>query len=54
MDFLRTPDERFQNLEAYPFAANYINVDDGEGGELIAGCVASLPENAHLVRVDVD
>jgi len=34
METLRTPDERFEGLDGYPFAPNYINVDDGEGGEL--------------------
>jgi haloalkane dehalogenase len=27
MDVLRTPDSRFENLEGYPFVANYINVE---------------------------
>ena len=27
-------------------------VDEGEGDELIAGRVAALPKDAHLVRVD--
>ena len=26
MDVLRTPDSRFENLEGYPFVANYIDV----------------------------
>jgi haloalkane dehalogenase len=26
MDVLRTPDSRFENLEGYPFVANYLNV----------------------------
>ncbi|MEO9971330.1 MAG: haloalkane dehalogenase [Hyphomonadaceae bacterium] len=34
MEFLRTPDERFENLDGYPFAPNYIDVPDGEGGSL--------------------
>ncbi len=34
METIRTPDDRFANLPEYPFSPNYINVDDGEGGEL--------------------
>lgn len=34
MQSLRTPDERFASLKDYPFAANYADVDDGEGGSL--------------------
>ena len=34
MDFKRTPDERFDNLADYPFQPNYVQVADGEGGEL--------------------
>ena len=26
MDVLRTPDSRFENLEGYPFVANYLDV----------------------------
>jgi len=28
MEILRTPDERFDNLDGYPFAPHYIDVDD--------------------------
>ncbi len=34
MKFVRTPDERFENLQGYPFAPNYTEVDDSEGGKL--------------------
>lgn len=34
MDFVRTPDDRFENLADYPFAPNYQQVVDGDGGEL--------------------
>jgi haloalkane dehalogenase len=34
MQTIRTPDERFANLIDYPFAAHYVDVPDGEGGEL--------------------
>ncbi|MDJ0837744.1 MAG: haloalkane dehalogenase [Acidobacteriota bacterium] len=29
MEFLRTPDERFENLPGYPFVPNYVEVGDG-------------------------
>ena len=34
MEYRRTPDERFENLKDYPFAPNYAQVDDTEGGQL--------------------
>lgn len=34
MDYLRTPDDRFADLDGYDFAPNYLNVDDTEGGVL--------------------
>ena len=34
MDYKRTPDERFADLADYPFTPNYLQVSDGEGGEL--------------------
>lgn len=34
MEALRTPDERFDDLPAYPFAPHYIEVPDGESGTL--------------------
>ena len=34
MKTLRTPDERFENLPDYPFKPNYLEVPDGEGGNL--------------------
>ena len=34
MDVVRTPQERFENLPDYPFAANYVEVPDGQGGRL--------------------
>ncbi len=32
MNVLRTPDHHFENLPGYDFQANYVNIDDGEGG----------------------
>jgi haloalkane dehalogenase len=34
MEFIRTPDERFNNLDGYPFEPHYVEIDDGEGGSL--------------------
>lgn len=34
MEYKRTPDQRFENLADYPFEPNYLQVADGEGGEL--------------------
>jgi haloalkane dehalogenase len=34
MKFARTPDDRFLNLPGYAFAPHYLQVADGEGGEL--------------------
>jgi haloalkane dehalogenase len=34
MQTVRTPDERFADLPGYPFAPNYVDVDDTDGGTL--------------------
>ncbi len=34
MKALRTPDSRFEDLPGYSFEPHYLNVSDGEGGEL--------------------
>ena len=34
MQTLRTPEERFADLPGFPFAPHYVDVPDGEGGEL--------------------
>lgn len=34
MKVLRTPDERFENLDGYPFEPHYVEIDDGDGGTL--------------------
>lgn len=34
MQYKRTADERFNNLADYPFEPNYLQIADGEGGEL--------------------
>ena len=34
MEFVRTPEERFENLPGYDFSPNYVQINDGEGGKL--------------------
>ena len=34
MKVLRTPDERFSGLVDFPFAPNYLDIDDQDGGTL--------------------
>ncbi len=49
MKILRTPDERFQSLPGYPFQPHFVEVPDGEGGELRIHYVDEGPEDAHIV-----
>ncbi len=49
MEFLRTPDERFANLPGYPFAPQYVQVDDTEGGTLQMHYVDEGPADAPVV-----
>jgi haloalkane dehalogenase len=46
---LRTPDERFENLPGYPFAPNYTDVPDGEGGRLRIHHVDEGPQGGQIV-----
>ncbi|MFQ3322583.1 MAG: haloalkane dehalogenase [Pseudomonadales bacterium] len=46
MEYLRTPDNCFENLPGYLFAANYISVADGEGGELRVHYLDEGPSDA--------
>ena len=46
MDFLRTPDARFDNLPGYDFQPNYLQVDDTEGGVLRLHHVDEGPRHA--------
>lgn len=34
MRIVRTPEERFENLDRFPHPPNYQNIDDGQGGTL--------------------
>ncbi|NND82077.1 MAG: haloalkane dehalogenase [Gammaproteobacteria bacterium] len=49
MQTIRTPDDRFANLEDYPFQPNYVNVNDTEGGQLRIHYVDEGPRDAPIV-----
>ncbi|MBI5949446.1 MAG: haloalkane dehalogenase [Chloroflexi bacterium] len=49
MKVLRTPDERFANLPGYPFQPHYIQVPDGEGGELRVHYLDEGPRDGEVV-----
>jgi len=46
---LRTPEERFRNLPAYPFAPHYVEVPDTEGGALRIHYLDEGPRDAGVV-----
>lgn len=46
MQFLRTPDACFEDLEGYDYAAHYVDVDDDEGGQLRVHYVDEGPTEA--------
>ena len=49
MKILRTPDERFQNLEGFPYQPNYQEIDDGQGGQLHMHYVDEGPKSAPII-----
>ena len=49
MDFKRTPDECFEQLENYAYGPNYLQVDDCEGGELRIHYVDEGPADGDVV-----
>ena len=49
MKALRTPDERFANLPGYDFEAKYLDVPDGDGGQLRVHYVDEGPPDANPV-----
>ena len=51
MQFLRTPDARFEDLPDYPFGPNYLQVDDTEGGQLRVHYLDEGPADADPVLV---
>ena len=46
MHVLRTPDDRFEKLEGFPFAPHYVEIDDGDGGRLRIHYVDEGPRDA--------
>ncbi|MDU8928556.1 haloalkane dehalogenase [Alisedimentitalea sp. MJ-SS2] len=46
MEYLRTPDEHFDNLPDFDFAPNYVDVDDTLGGRLRVAYVDEGPRDA--------
>jgi len=51
MQYLRTPDTRFENLADYAFAPNYLTVDDTAGGQLRVHYLDEGPRGADPVLV---
>ena len=51
MDFNRTPDDRFGNLADFPFAPNYVDVDDTKGGKLRMHYVDEGPKDGPTVAM---
>ena len=49
METLRTPDERFENLPGYDFEPNYLDVPDGEEGQLRVHYIDAGPTDANPV-----
>jgi haloalkane dehalogenase len=49
MDIVRTADERFAELQGFPFAPHYVEVDDGEGGRLRIHYVDEGPTDGEVV-----
>ena len=49
MEYLRTPDDRFEGLPGYNFAPHYIDVPDGEGGKLRVHYIDEGPRDADPV-----
>ena len=51
MEFLRTPDQRFEGIADYPFEPKYLSVDDTEGGQLRMHYLDEGPADAAPVLV---
>ncbi|NRB02005.1 MAG: haloalkane dehalogenase [Rhodobacteraceae bacterium] len=49
MDVLRTPDAAFADLADYPYAPNYVDVDDTDGGQLRLHYVDEGPRDAPVI-----
>ena len=49
MQFLRTPNSRFEKLPGYPFSPHYLEVSDDEGGTLRVHYVDEGPRGGEIV-----
>ena len=49
MEALRTPDERFENLDGYAYSPNYLEIEDTEGGSLRLHYVDEGPKDGEVV-----
>ena len=49
METLRTPDERFADLPDYPFAPNYVDISDQDGGTLRVHFLDEGPADGPIV-----
>ena len=49
MKSLRTPDDRFANLADYPFAPNYVEISDLDGGKLRVHYLDEGPRDGDIV-----
>lgn len=49
MKVMRTPDERFQNVQNFPYEPRYQEIDDGLGGKLRMHYIDEGPTNAPIV-----
>ncbi|GAA6151361.1 haloalkane dehalogenase [Pseudoteredinibacter isoporae] len=49
MEYLRTPDERFEALPGFPYQANYLNIDDCDGGQLRVHYLDEGPRDGDIV-----
>ena len=49
MEFVRTPDERFENLEDYSYSPHYLDIDDTEGGKLRLHYLDEGPRDGEIV-----
>lgn len=49
MKVLRTPDDRFQNFDSFPYEPHYQEIDDGEGGKLRMHYVDEGPRDAPII-----
>lgn len=49
MKSLRTPDDRFENLPGYDFGPNYLQIPDGDGGELRIHYLDEGPQDGEII-----